>query len=163
MAYLSAHRLSKLIFSFKWDVPCNDVNSELNQWQSLASTLHFRHPDRARIAHNIAVCHMSRYKATRQKEDLDQAIVGFTEALLRGSNAPPRGISTLNQLTTALFVQFNDFQAGEDLDHIISHFRHLSNLPLEVVGINCLNLLKMLAYALDCRFAVGGRDRKSVV
>ena len=135
----------------------NDVNSQINQWQTRASTLPFRHPDRAMIAAIIAVCHMSRYEATQQKGDLDRAIVGCTEALLRGMNDPPNNISNFWLLTRALLIRFRDFGAKEELDHIISYLRNLPNLPLEVPGINHLNLLKDLAYALHSRFEVGGQ------
>ncbi|KAI0252147.1 CHAT domain-containing protein [Lactifluus subvellereus] len=135
----------------------NNVNSQVNQWQTQASTFPFRHPHRAVIAHNIASCHMSRYEATRQKGDLDQAIVGYTEALLRGMNHPLMNISTFEHLTRALVTRFNDFGAREDLDHIISYFRHLSNLPLEVADIKRLNVLRGLAEALCRRFEVGRR------
>ncbi|KAI0252160.1 TPR-like protein [Lactifluus subvellereus] len=100
---------------------------------------------------------MSRYKATRQKGDLDQAIVGYAEALLRGMKHPPMNISTFDHLTRALVTRFDDFGAREDLDHIISYFRHLSNLPLEVADIKRLNVLSGLAGALCRRFEVGRR------
>ncbi|KAI0250748.1 TPR-like protein [Lactifluus subvellereus] len=100
---------------------------------------------------------MSRYKATRQKVDLDQAIVGYAEVLLRGMNPPPMNINPFEHLTRALLTRFNDFGAREDLDHSISYFRHLSNLPLEVAGIKRLNVLNSLASALRSRFEVGGR------
>ncbi|KAI0252174.1 TPR-like protein [Lactifluus subvellereus] len=135
----------------------NDANSQLKRWQTIASTLPFRHPDRALIVHNIATCHMSHYQATQQKGDLDQAIVGYAEALLRGMNHPPMNISTFDHLTRALFTRFHDFGAREDLDHIISYFRHLSDLPLEVADIKRLNVLSVLADALCSRFEVGGR------
>ncbi|KAI0247150.1 CHAT domain-containing protein [Lactifluus subvellereus] len=135
----------------------NDVNSQVNRWQTQASTLPFRHPDRAWLAHNIAVCHMSRYKATRQKGDLDQAIVGYAEALLRGMDHPPMNILTFEHLTRALLTRFNDFGAREDLDHIISYFRHLSNLPLGVAGIKRLNVLYGLANVVRSRFEVEWR------
>ncbi|KAI0252357.1 CHAT domain-containing protein [Lactifluus subvellereus] len=135
----------------------NDVDSEINQWQTEASTLPFRHPDRAEIAHNIATYYKSRYKATRQKGDLDQAIVGYAEALLRGMNHPPLNILTFDHLTRALLTRFNDFGAREDLDHIISYFRHLSNLPLGVSGIDRLDVLNGLANALHSRFKIRGR------
>ena len=61
----------------------NDVNSEINRWQSRASSLPFRHPDRAWIAYNIANSYIKRYMETGQKGDLDQAILGYAEALLR--------------------------------------------------------------------------------
>jgi hypothetical protein len=59
----------------------NDVNLQFNLWQTQASILPFQHPRRAVIAHNIAAFHFERYKATRQKEDLDQAIMGYAEVL----------------------------------------------------------------------------------
>ncbi|KAI0245126.1 CHAT domain-containing protein [Lactifluus subvellereus] len=135
----------------------NDVNSQLNQWQTEASTLPFRHPDRAWFAHNIATCYMSRYEATRQEVDLDQAIVGYVEALLRGWDHPPMDILTFEHLTRALLTRFDNFGAKEDLDHIISYFRYLSNLPLNVPGINRLDVLNGLANAFISRFEVGGR------
>ncbi|KAI0248254.1 CHAT domain-containing protein [Lactifluus subvellereus] len=135
----------------------NDVDSQINRWLTLASTLPFRHPDRAVIAHNIASFRRFRYEATRQKGDLDQAIGGYVEALLRGMNHPPLDVLTFEHLTRALLTRFNDFGAREDLDHSISYFRHLSNLPLEVTGIKRLNVLKSLAIALLSKFEVGGR------
>ncbi|KAI0252396.1 hypothetical protein BJV78DRAFT_1281741 [Lactifluus subvellereus] len=126
----------------------NDVNSLFNLCQTLAFTLPFRHPARAVIAHDIATCHMSRYKATRQKGDLDQAIVGYAEALLRGMNHPPMNIEAFNHLTHASLIRFDDFGMREDLDHIISYSRHLPNLSLEVAGITRLNVLNGLANAL---------------
>ncbi|KAI0252093.1 TPR-like protein [Lactifluus subvellereus] len=135
----------------------NDVNSQVNRLHAQASTLPFRHPDRAVVAYNIATNYMSSYKATRQKGDLDQAIVGFAETLLRGMNHPPMNILTFEHLTRALVTRFDDFGAREDLDHIISYFRHLSNLPLGVAGIKRLNVLSGLADALRSRFEVGGR------
>ncbi|KAI0246890.1 CHAT domain-containing protein [Lactifluus subvellereus] len=128
-----------------------DVNSEVNRWQTQASALPFRHPARAVIAHNIATFHFECYNATQQKEDLDQAIVGYAEALLRGMKHPLINISTFAHLTDALVTRFNDFGAREDLDHIISYFRHLSSLPLEVAGIKRLNVLNGLADALRSR------------
>ncbi|KAI0252085.1 CHAT domain-containing protein [Lactifluus subvellereus] len=135
----------------------DDVDPRVNRLQAQASTLPFRHPDRAVVAHNIATNHISRYNATRQKGDLDQAIVGFAEALLRGMNHPPMDILTFDHLTRALVTRFNDFGTRKDLDHIISYLRYLSNLPLGVAGIKRLNVLNGLADALRCRFEVGGR------
>ncbi|KAI0255128.1 CHAT domain-containing protein [Lactifluus subvellereus] len=134
-----------------------DVNSQVNRWQAQASTLPFRHPHRAVIVHNIATYHISCYKAIRQKGDLDQAIVGYAEALLRGMNHPSLSILTFEHLTRALLTRFKDFGAREDLDHSISYFCHLSNLPLRVPGIERLDVLDGLADALRCRVEVGGR------
>ncbi|KAI0250825.1 TPR-like protein [Lactifluus subvellereus] len=153
----AAQGSSKSQFSIQKADSLNDVNLQFNQWQTQASTLPFRHPDRAVIAHNIATCHMSRYKATRQKRDLDQVIVGYAEALLRGMNHPPMNIVTFEHLTRALVIRFHDFGAREDLDHIILHLRHLSALPLGVIGIKRLDVLNALAEALRRRFEVGGR------
>ena len=57
-------------------------------------------------------------------------------------------------------TDFNDFGARNDLDHIISYFRHrLSNLPLGVASIKRLDVLNglTLANALRSRFEAGGR------
>ncbi|KAI0251109.1 CHAT domain-containing protein [Lactifluus subvellereus] len=148
---------SKSQFSIQPLDSFNDVNSQVNRWQIQASTLPFRHPYRAVIAHNIASFHFQCYEATRQKGDLDQAVVGYAEALLRGMNHPPLDILTFENLTRALVTRFNDFGAREDLNHSISYFRHLSNLPLEVAGIKRINVLKDLTSALHCRSEVGDR------
>ena len=134
-----------------------DFSSEVNRWRTQASALPFRHPDRAWIAHNIACYHMSRYKASRQKGDLDQAIVGYAEALLRGIKYPPGNIVTFDQLTHALLTRFDDFGAREDLDDSLSYFGHLSNSPLEIAGIERFNVLHGFAVALRRRFEIGGR------
>ena len=139
-------------------ISLNDVNSKFNLWQTQASILPFQHPHRAVIAHNIAAFRFERYKATRQKEDLDQAIVGFAEALLRGMYNPTMIISTFEHLTRALSTRFKDFGAREDLDHIILYFRHLSNFPPDVAGITRVYVLGSLAGALLSRFEVGGQQ-----
>ncbi|KAI0248249.1 CHAT domain-containing protein [Lactifluus subvellereus] len=92
----------------------------------------------------------------RIKGDLDQAIGGYAEALLRGMNHPSLNILAFKHLARALLTRFNDFGAREDLDHSISYLHHLSNLPLEVAGIKRLNVLTSLAIALS-KFEVGGR------
>jgi hypothetical protein len=147
---------SKSQFSIRVD-SLNDVNSQVNRWRTQASALPFRHPARVGIAYNIATFHISRYEATGQRGDLDQAIVGYAEALLRGMSHPLANIVTFEHLTSALFIRFILFGAREDLDHSISYFRHLSNLPLEVAGINRLYVLRGLVLALDCRLKVGGQ------
>ncbi|KAI0250744.1 TPR-like protein [Lactifluus subvellereus] len=152
-----AQKSLKSQFSIQPFDSLNNVNSQLKQWQTLAPTFPFRHPARAAIAHNIAIYHMSLYKATRQKVDLDQAIVGYAEVLLRGLDHPLRNIKTFDNLTRALLTRFKDFGTREDLDHIISYFRHLSNLMLGVAGIDRFNVLNGLADALCDRFEVGGR------
>jgi hypothetical protein len=53
----------------------NDIDSRVHRWQVIASALPFQDPDRAVVAHNIARYHSCRYLESRQKEDLDQAIV----------------------------------------------------------------------------------------
>ena len=151
-----AQRSSKFQISIQRADPLNGFNSEFNRWQTQASTLHFRHPARARLAHNIATYHVQRFKATRQKGDLDQAILRYAEALLRGLDHPLQNIETFDYLTRSLVTRFNDFGAREDLDHIISYLRHLSNLP-EVASIEHLDVLIGLADALHRRFKVGRR------
>ncbi|KAI0246741.1 CHAT domain-containing protein [Lactifluus subvellereus] len=148
---------SKSQFSIQRADSLNDVNPQVNRWPTQASTFPFRHSGRAVITHDIANFHFRLYKATRQKGDLDQAIVGYAEALLRGMNHPLMNILTFEHLTRALVTRFNDFGTRDDLDYIISYFRHLSILPLGVAGIKRLNVLNGLADALRCRIGVGGR------
>ena len=136
--------------------PSIDVNSEVNRWQTLASTLPFRHPARASIAHNITYFHHQRHITNEQKGDLDQEIVGYAEALLRGLHPPLRNIVAFDYLTRALAIRFINFRAREDLDHIISYFRHLSDLPL-VAGIERPNTLNIPVDAVLSRAKVGGR------
>jgi hypothetical protein len=83
--------------------------------------------------------------------------MGYAETLLRELNYPPMSILTFEHLTRALVAHFNNFGAREDLDHIVSYFLHLSNLPLEVAGIKRLKVLNGLADGLPCRIEAGGR------
>jgi hypothetical protein len=68
----------------------------------------------------------------------------------------PDNILTFEHLAHALLTRYNDFGAKEDLDHSISYFHHLSNLPLKVTGIKRVNVLNALVIALRCRLEVGG-------
>jgi hypothetical protein len=70
---------------------------------------------------------------------------------------PLDNIKTFEHLACLLLFRFIEFGAREDLDHGISYGRHLSNLPLEVVGVKHIDILKDLAHTLCSRFEVGGR------
>ncbi|KAI0256881.1 TPR-like protein [Lactifluus subvellereus] len=157
MALNEAQGPSKSQSSFQPADSLNDVDSRVHQLRIQASALPFRHPDRAAVAHDIANCYFIRYKATRQKEDLDQAIVGYGEALLRGFDDPHRNIFTFKNLTRNLHTRSIKFGAMEDLDHIISYYRHLCSLPLDVANIRRIDIILLLAMALRSRFEVDGR------
>ncbi|KAI0252442.1 TPR-like protein [Lactifluus subvellereus] len=133
------------------------VNSQIDLWRIQASALPFRHPARAFILHNIATIRSVRYKATRQNEDLDQVIVEQGEALLRGFNHHFFTIIAFYNLSTSLWYRYQNFGTREDLDHIISYYRHLSGLPLHELGLLRFNILNPLACALYSRFDVEGR------
>ena len=135
----------------------NDIDSQVNQRPIQASPPPSRHLDRAAIAYYIATLHCSCYWATRQKGDLDQAIVGYAEALLHGFDNAFLNIITFKDLTDALTTRFKDFGAREDLDHIILYYRHLCTLSLDVAGIKRIDVLQNLAISLRFRFRVEGR------
>ncbi|KAI0252428.1 CHAT domain-containing protein [Lactifluus subvellereus] len=135
----------------------SELDSQINHWRIQASALPFRHSYRARIVCNIADLHLDRYHVGRQKGDLDQAIMGYGEALLRGFDNPLPTITTFHKLTCALHTRFDDFPAIEDSDYVISYFLHLSSLPLEDAGIDHLDVLNDFANALRSRFIIKGR------
>ncbi|KAI0245204.1 hypothetical protein BJV78DRAFT_1288701 [Lactifluus subvellereus] len=110
-----AQGFSKSQFSIQRAGSSNDVNSQANQWQTLASTLPFRHPDRAVIAHNIATYHFSLYKATRQKGDLDQAV----------ESPASNRLNIFNALADALHCRFEVGGRLEDNEDLISLLRHV--------------------------------------
>ncbi|KAI0252441.1 TPR-like protein [Lactifluus subvellereus] len=135
------------------------VNSQIDLWRIRASALPFRHPARAPISLCIATLRWTRSEATGywQKEDLDQAIVEYCEALFRGLSHPLLTIIAFCDLSSSLWHRFQKFGAREDLDHIISYHRHLYSIPLEDAGIKRFNILDNFACALRSRFNIEGR------
>jgi hypothetical protein len=82
---------------------------------------------------------------------------GFDKALLRAFDHPLHNIITFIDLTDSLITRFVDFRARKDLDHVISHYRHLYSLPREVVGIERIDVLGNLTMPLHDRFKFEGR------
>ncbi|KAI0300338.1 CHAT domain-containing protein [Russula brevipes] len=117
----------------------------------------FRLPTRAEVAYDLGFLFFKRYYATRRKEDLDQAIAEYGEALLRGLDDPLLTIEAFYKLTCALHALFNDFGDRAILDNVISYFRHLSCLPLGPACIDPIDLSNDLACALQSRYHFEGQ------
>lgn len=133
------------------------MQGSLSDLDSQLSLLPLQHPIRARIIHDVAVFRFARYQTTPQKGDLDQVIVDYSEALLRGLHHPIRTITTFHKLICALHARFEGLGETDVLDNIVAYFRHLSGLPLEVADIDRIDVLNDLACALQGRFVLEGR------
>ncbi|KAI0269781.1 hypothetical protein BC834DRAFT_967523 [Gloeopeniophorella convolvens] len=140
-----------------WVSSREDLDAHITRLQTQLSACPFLHPIRALIAHDLAVLHSARYELAHQKEDLDNAILEYGEALLRGVRNPLHTITTFHKLASLFLTRFRHFGDRDDLGYAISYFRHLSGLPLEAAGLDRVDILGDLARALETRFQLGGR------
>ncbi len=96
------------------------------------------HPPRAGV-YSLATARFGRYELSNQKDDLDKAILHFTESiLLQPWSLPepkPNILLIFIDLAVALYLRSNDFKQPEDATYSANFLRYLRDQPLEMFGI----------------------------
>ncbi|KAH9047509.1 CHAT domain-containing protein [Lactarius deliciosus] len=115
----------------------------------------------------LAMSRFVRYDLSQQKEDLDQSILHYTEAIL----LPPvsRYDPSLNipnlffDLVFALLHRSKEFEQPEDVKYSIEYLRYLRGLPLDSFGLARHTVTTLLIQALGIQVKLEARDSTQAV
>ncbi|KAH9059497.1 hypothetical protein EDB87DRAFT_759874 [Lactarius vividus] len=88
------------------------------------------HSNYITCVYRLANVRWARYRLSQTKEDLDKAIVQFTEAILLLSDSR-RIVRLLFRLAYALLFRSERFKQPDDLNSSIEYLRYLRGLPLD--------------------------------
>ncbi|KAH9057056.1 hypothetical protein EDB83DRAFT_1062014 [Lactarius deliciosus] len=117
----------------------HEIDSFITQSQHWFSVLPRSHPLYHTCVYSLATARVGRYQLSNQKDDLDKAILHFTEAILQPWSWPepeskPNILLIFLGLAIALYGRSNDFNQPEDATYSAKYLRHLRDQPLEILG-----------------------------
>ncbi|KAH9033979.1 CHAT domain-containing protein [Lactarius deliciosus] len=118
----------------------HEIDSFITQSQHWLSVLPRSHPLHHTCVYSLATARVDRYQLSNQKDDLDKAILHFTEAILLQPWSWPEPESKPNillifpGLAIALYGRSNDFNQPEDATYSAKYLRHRRDQPLEIFG-----------------------------
>ena len=116
--------------------------------------------------HNLAMAHFSRYKRSKQKEDLDKSIVHYTEAILlppiSGTGRFLNVVQLLFRLALALLDRSEMFERPEDVKYSVEYLQYLHGLPLDSSDLPRNDLTTSLIQALALAARVYWQSEASV-
>src|SRR5216683_3752317 len=131
-------RLSYLSSIFSGDL--HECDAEISSYQYALSLLPRSAPTHASDVYHLATARLLRYSLLNHQpeDDLEQSILGFTEAIL--SLPPPRGSplpfpninSAFHSLTLANFFRVNKSRHPEDIKYSVVYLRYLRGLPPDI-------------------------------
>ncbi|KAH9012803.1 CHAT domain-containing protein [Lactarius pseudohatsudake] len=118
------------------------------------------HSNYITCVYRLANVRWARYRLSQTKEDLDKAIVQFTEAIFLLSDSR-RIVRLLFRLAYALLVRFERFKQPDGLNSSIEYFRYLRGLPLDFSDAldNLVTPLLIRALAVESEAASGDGTR----
>ncbi|KAH9023921.1 CHAT domain-containing protein [Lactarius hengduanensis] len=137
-----------------------DYNVTFLQDSLLLYPLARPHSNHLTCVYRLANVRWARYRLSQTKEDLDKAIVQFTEAIFLLSDSR-RIVRLLFRLAYALLVRFERFKHPDDLNSSIEYFRYLRGLPLDFSDAldNLVTPLLIRALAVESEAASGDGTR----
>ncbi|KAI9457827.1 CHAT domain-containing protein [Lactarius psammicola] len=113
----------------------NEIDPFLTDAQHLLSALPLSHPLRPACVYSLAMARFHRYKLSSQKDDLDKAILHWTESILQPWSFPepkPNILVIFFDLAVALYLRSNESKQPESACYVTKYFRHLRDQPLEM-------------------------------
>ncbi|KAH9005623.1 CHAT domain-containing protein [Lactarius hatsudake] len=120
------------------------------------------HSNYITCVYNLAIVRWARYRLSQTKEDLDKAIVQFTEAILLLPDSH-RIVRLLFRLAYALLFRSEQFKQPDDLNSSIEYLRYLRGLPLDFSdapgNLITPSLIRALAIQVESGAASGGGTR----
>ena len=143
----------------------HECDAEISSYQSALSLLPRSAPTHASDVYHLATARLSRYKLSSQQDDLEQSILGLTEAILslplpRDSPLPfPNINSAFHSLTLAISLRVR--KHPEDIKRSVIYFRYLRRLPPDIHNrftIPVTNIL-VFALALQVELKLGDADQ----
>ena len=130
------------------------------------------HSERMDCVDNLAKEWLSRYRLSGEKQDCDNAILHYTEAilLLPVSRAEHLGnvVRHLFNLAIALLERFEEFGQPEDIKFSVEYLRYLRGMACDPFGVPRDDVTKSLIQALYLRVkksdtGVGTRNIKEMM
>ncbi|KAH9014877.1 CHAT domain-containing protein [Lactarius pseudohatsudake] len=148
-------------------VSITDIDGDIANIQNVLSRHPRSHSEHIIGVHTLAKARLARHTLSQQKEDLDQSILHFTEAIL----LPPvsrDGVSLnivqlLFFLAFTLLPRFEEFEQPEDLKYSIVYLRYLRGLPFDSFGLDrhvfSISLIQALALHIQVESEAGDRTQ----
>jgi hypothetical protein len=114
----------------------HEIDSSITQFQHDLSIFPRSDPRRLPFVCRIAFRQVYRYQLSNQREDLDKAIVNFTESILLSPLSRPQHgpkiIQALFVLARALFLRSNVSKQPDDAIYATKYLSHLRDQPHEI-------------------------------
>ncbi|KAH9170833.1 CHAT domain-containing protein [Lactarius sanguifluus] len=130
----------------------HEIDSFLTYAQDLLSSLPRSHPLRPARIYDLALERLDRHKLSNQKEDLDKAILHFTESIfLQPRSWPgtkPNILRILYNLAVTLNKRSNGSKQPEDAACAAKYLRHLRDQPHELFRFPRHQVTSSLIYGL---------------
>ena len=111
-----------------------EFDTEISSYQHALSLLPRSAPTRSSNVYGLATERLGRYQLSNQQDDLEQSILGFTEAIL--SLPPPLPFPNINQafhsLMGAMFLRAMESKHPEDVKYSVIYLCYWHRLPHDV-------------------------------
>src|SRR6266851_2958586 len=109
-------------------------DAEISSYQYALSLLPRSTPTHASYVYGLATARLGRYLLSKQQDDLEQSILGFTEAIL--SLPLPLPFPNINQafhsLTLATYLRAKESKHPEDVQYSVIYLRYWRGLPHDI-------------------------------
>ena len=145
-------------------MPISDIDGEISDYGHILSSLPRSHPLTFSPLVALACCYNNRYMQSDRKEDLDRAILHFTQAIfvsrLSGDIYDQNTVQTFFLLAFRLLRRADDFDQPSDAQYCAEYFRYLLLLsqPLEEFDVPCSQVRASLVEALASQVKLGIGD-----
>ncbi|KAI9435659.1 CHAT domain-containing protein [Lactarius psammicola] len=130
----------------------HEIDSEITQFQHVLSTLSRSDPRRCFSVHRLAMIRFQRHIQSNQREDLDKAILHFTESLLLAPllwlECDREILTTFLQLAFALHIRSTVSNEPEDVIYAAKYLRHLRHQPHPLFFVSRRQVTTFLMHAL---------------
>jgi CHAT domain-containing protein len=130
----------------------HENDSPISQLQHLLSIFPRSDPRRPLFVCGIALGQFLRYRLLNQREDLDKAIVNFTDSILLSPLSWLQHdsiiLNALFLLASALLLRSDMSKQPEDAICVTKYLSHLRDQPHEIPGIPRYQVTALLVYAL---------------
>ncbi|KAI9441129.1 CHAT domain-containing protein [Lactarius psammicola] len=130
----------------------HEIDSEITQSEHLLSILPRSDPRRHSAVYYLAMTRLQRHMRSNQREDLDKAILHFTESLLLATRSwlgyGQLVLTALFQLAFALFERSQVSNQPEDAIYAAKYLRHLRHQPHPPFSVPRHGVTKILMKAL---------------
>ena len=144
-------------FWFHWTVSGSiaEIDHYISHYRRILLLIPRHHPSHLYHVRLLGAAYDNRYLQSRQKKDLDNSILSYTEAILI---APLRNtdqciVQTFFFLADGLLKRMDDFHESSDAQHCAAYFRYLQSHPPESFGIPCddfkASFMSALAHQLN--------------